>query len=399
MHLGKRPFEVLDQIGEAPLYRALPGDRPGAGRTDRSSTRWATRPRTCSCTRAAETARGSWSCTTRRWSFFHYEGSRPDLGGAGRLPAGAAGHATPTAPRSRAPLSRLVGRTRGDGPRADRRRARHEPDVVALAGAVIVHSRKALGRLGPPAAGRRSWCRTGPTRLGRDRPTARRPGPARPAGRRAGPRAFGIVHPSKLNAEAIEAFAAVAAGRAGVGLPGRRRGGRRRPGAAAGRGARAGRPGPVPRPAGRRRVPRPGRRDRPGRRPPPAADPRRDVRGPAPPAALGRGRGRDRPGSFADTPRSSARCRGRTRGALDGARRAPARPGRRPRRAQALAARAVEHVRAHHAWPLVAARYAEVIERARASGAGRRPTGYRGPPPPRGATGPHRPRASPSEVR
>ena len=27
MHLGKRPFEVLDQIGEAPLYRALPGDQ------------------------------------------------------------------------------------------------------------------------------------------------------------------------------------------------------------------------------------------------------------------------------------------------------------------------------------------------------------------------------------
>jgi hypothetical protein len=27
VHLGKRPFEVLDQIGEAPLYRALPGDQ------------------------------------------------------------------------------------------------------------------------------------------------------------------------------------------------------------------------------------------------------------------------------------------------------------------------------------------------------------------------------------
>lgn len=27
MHLGKRPFKVLDQIGEAPLYRALPGDQ------------------------------------------------------------------------------------------------------------------------------------------------------------------------------------------------------------------------------------------------------------------------------------------------------------------------------------------------------------------------------------
>lgn len=27
MHLGKRPFKILDQIGEAPLYRALPGDQ------------------------------------------------------------------------------------------------------------------------------------------------------------------------------------------------------------------------------------------------------------------------------------------------------------------------------------------------------------------------------------
>ena len=27
MHLGKRPFKIPDQIGEAPLYRALPGDQ------------------------------------------------------------------------------------------------------------------------------------------------------------------------------------------------------------------------------------------------------------------------------------------------------------------------------------------------------------------------------------
>ena len=27
MHLGKRALKVLDQIGEAPLYRALPGDQ------------------------------------------------------------------------------------------------------------------------------------------------------------------------------------------------------------------------------------------------------------------------------------------------------------------------------------------------------------------------------------
>jgi glycosyltransferase involved in cell wall biosynthesis len=82
--------------------------------------------------------------------------------------------------------------------------------VVALAAAVVVHSRGALERLGPSAAAKAFVVPLGAGPL------------ARPAGREAArarlglpPGAlvvgsFGIVRPSKLNAEAVEAFAAVA---------------------------------------------------------------------------------------------------------------------------------------------------------------------------------------------
>ena len=81
--------------------------------------------------------------------------------------------------------------------------------VTARAKSVIVHSRGALERLGPEAAGKAFVVPHGADPVARREPLAARarlglPADALVVG------SFGIVHPSKLNAEAIEAFAALA---------------------------------------------------------------------------------------------------------------------------------------------------------------------------------------------
>jgi glycosyltransferase involved in cell wall biosynthesis len=86
-------------------------------------------------------------------------------------------------------------------------------EIVARARAIVVHSRGALERLGPAAAGKAVAMPLGAEprddeALARDRASAR----AR-LGLTEGTLvlgAFGLVHPSKLNAESVEAFAAVA---------------------------------------------------------------------------------------------------------------------------------------------------------------------------------------------
>lgn len=82
--------------------------------------------------------------------------------------------------------------------------------VVGLASAVVVHSHEALGRLGPHAPAKAFVLPLGAEPL--ERPAGREAARAR-LGLAADALvvgAFGIVHPSKLNAEAIDAFAAVA---------------------------------------------------------------------------------------------------------------------------------------------------------------------------------------------
>ena len=185
-------------IGRGRLLRSsgVHAGRSGPALPCASSTRWATRRRTCSSTRRLLKRPGVVVLHDPSLVFFHYEravrlGRRPR-----KLPARAQGHA----PRPRRRLGTAAGAM-------ERRRPAAMARALVDAGLdmnrrssgwparVVVHSRERSGGSGRSAPPSRSSCRSGPTRSARPIATPR---PARVSGSPAEAlvvASFGIVHP------------------------------------------------------------------------------------------------------------------------------------------------------------------------------------------------------------
>ena len=281
--------------------------------TTRSSTRWATRGITATCTRCCCGTGASSRCTTSA-SPASTSTTAAAQGRGPRLHPRRAAALVPGRPRRdrRRPSATWPWTGRTIGRDCVRRGWYLNRGVLDAAEGMVVHSPWCPTRSAPYVARARRQGRRDPARHPPEADDRRRSGRAIRDRFGLPPDAlvvasFGFVHPDKMSPEALDAFVDGRPRRPERPVPLRRRGGRRRRGPPARGGARPDRPRPVPRPAAGRRLRRPDGRHRRRRQPAAPADQRRDLGGPAEPARLGRADGRDRRRDLLRLPRDVVR--------------------------------------------------------------------------------------------